>query len=104
MEAAGPADLAIYCPAFQRKETSMNEQEIQGRLNALTMAVEIALKEVFTLKLGSTSKALDVIRAKLGGLTELFEKDTPSDFRKGNIDEFNLIVNRLEGIFKPNAK
>ena len=81
----------------------MNEQEIQGRLNALTMAVEIALKEVFTLKLGSTSKALNVIRAELGGLTELFEKDTPSYFRKGNIDEFRLIVDRLEGIYRPNA-
>ena len=81
----------------------MNEQEIQGRLNALTMAVEIALKEVFTLKLGSTSKALNVIRAELGGLTELFEKDPPTDFRKGNIDEFRLIVDRLEGIYRPNA-
>ena len=82
----------------------MNEQELQGRLNALTMTVEIALKEVFTLKLGSTSKAIDVIRAELGGLTELFEKEPPSAFRKGNIDELNLIVNRLEGIFRPNAK
>ena len=83
----------------------MNEQEIQGRLNALTMAVEIALKEVFTLKLGSTSKALDVIRAQLGGLAEGFEKDLPaSAFRKGNIDELNLIADRLEGIFRPNAK
>ena len=83
----------------------MDEQELQGRLNALTMTVEIALIEVFTLKHGAVSEALDVIRDQLGGLVEGFEKDLPpSAFRKGNIDELNLIVNRLEGIFRPNAK
>ena len=90
---------------FSWKEKSVDEQELQGRLNALTMTVEIALIEVFTLKHGSISKALDVIRVQLGGLAESFEKDLPSStFRKGNIDELNLIVNRLEGIFRPKAK
>ena len=62
----------------------MNEQELQGRLNALTMTVEIALIEVFTLKHGSVSEALDVIRTQLGGLGWRLRKGpSPQRVQKG---------------------
>ena len=80
----------------------MNNEEMKGRLNALSMAVEIALIETFTLKHGEVGKALVDIRKQLDGLIRVFEADQPpSDFRTGTVGGLNLILGRLEGIFDP---
>ena len=53
----------------------MNEQELQGRINGLSFALEIALVQLYTLKLGDESEALRVIKSDLGGLANRFEAD-----------------------------
>ena len=36
----------------------MNDQELPGRLNGLSVAVEIALKDIYTIRHGDTEKAI----------------------------------------------
>ena len=78
----------------------MNEEELQGRINGLSMAVEIALIQTFSLRYGETEKAVQVATAELEGLIEDIGRGGPvSDFRTGTTDSLRLIVDRLQGIF-----
>lgn len=78
----------------------MNEEELQGRINGLSMAVEIALIQTLSLRYGETEKAVQVATAELEGLIEDIGRGGPvSDFRTGTTDSLRLIVDRLQGIF-----
>ena len=78
----------------------MNEEEIRGRLNGLSMAVEVALTEVLTLKHGKAEEGVKVATRTLESLIDTFHADLPdSDFRQGSVDSLRLIVDRLQGIF-----
>lgn len=80
----------------------MNEQEIYGRLNGLSIAVENALIEVFTLKHGSSQEAARVLCPMLRRLAQDVEETlSESDYRKGTVDSLTQVAWRLEGIFKP---
>ena len=83
----------------------MNEQELQGRINGLSFALEIALVQLYTLKLGDESEALRVIKSDLGGLANRFEADGPPDsFRNGTVGALRLIVDRTEAILNRPSK
>lgn len=82
----------------------MNDEELQGRINGLSMAVEIALMQAFSLRYGETKKALEAIRSELDGVVATVESDlATSDFRTGTVDSLRLIVTRLDGIYGSRA-
>ena len=102
MQLRAPETAAKRCDLRQvrEKERVMNEQELQGRINGLSMVVEMTLIEAMRQKHGDTDKALEAIRRELEGLIKGFETDLPaSDFRTGSIDALRLVVDRLQGIF-----
>lgn len=73
------------------------DEEIAGRIAALSVLVETALIEVFRQKLGTTEKAREVvirkIRFAIDGTRNIF-LDEP-DFRKGMINAYIKALSRI---------
>ena len=75
--------------------------QIYGHINALSMAVEIALKEAYSIRFGETEKARDIAIARIGELMEIAKTElADSDFKTGTIERLVKISNRLREIFK----
>lgn len=75
------------------------DEELQGRINGLSMVVELVLMELFRIKHGSTDEALKAIKGQLEPLRGEFEKMAARPYRDGSMASLNLVMDRLEGIF-----
>ena len=80
----------------------MDDQELQGRINGLMLALEVALIETLTLKHGDVEKAIEVASSEIGGIATSVENTlAPGNFRTGTVDSLRLIVERLQTLYSP---
>lgn len=78
----------------------MDDQELQGRINGIAMALEIALVEAFAISRGQRSEAARVVRGELTGIIESQGLVNATDpFHVGTRDGLQLIVDRLQGLY-----
>ena len=78
----------------------MDEQELQGRMNGIALALEVALKEAFSLRYGETPEAADMAAARIRELIDIFRKDGPENFfETGTRESLELIAGRLEKMY-----
>ena len=74
--------------------------EIEGRINALSLALEIALKELYTLRFGEAKKTVNVATADIDRLMRTAQKDLDdSPYKTGTIAGLAQISNRLRKLF-----
>ena len=77
----------------------MNDDELKGRLNGLSLMIETLFEEVLAEKIGPIRERRDVIISRINSLTRLVEVTLPdTDFRRGTLASLKEFANRVKDV------